>query len=1275
MSDSSFFHSATRVLKENLPMARKSLIIGMGGSGMKGILSARSQIEREMPSEARNYLRWIGIDTTDIGTSIEGKGESYRFPGNEQFLQEDRRMLYIGAPTPSELSLSYLKGLRENDPAYKWLPDPDIYRISTRSGQGANQTRALGRLAFFHNYEKIRAALVAEKERLEAMSNDPAYFRLMDVQEKSAVELLDLDVELKSGKTRYHFADYVPGNNDILDLELDEETRTLLCPHIPPEKIGPEIFPRDDKGHYFEINPERAGVKHLGFQLKHAPREGQISIFLTASVVGGTGNGMFLDMAAMIHDIFKDTWPAPKLYGIIVLPSAFKRVVYNQNARANAYAALKELDYFQSGNPFEATYPNGRQVRLQDRLFKDGMLYLLDVENLSGNILQDRDQVQELTGQFIHTFVSSTVGGAIEERMVNDSTRASIYFPEDGSEPARRASYNSFGISRVMYPVPILREIGFKLAALRIIKRFHEPVDERLLRETFGDLNRGLVRALRLNCALIFERMYPDYRLDWKAEFNGYRDRIQRSMGSGDRSGVVSILELMRRDYGRGEMEHHKDRLLRRMESRWRLELEKVRQVMEDAVSGITADPARGFLFTRALLDQVMDRLEHFQSLCYENRVGLNYYADSEIEEQLRSLDTGDFNAKRVEAVYTMIRLNHLQLIHESMLQATEEFLREFKSALYQLRNETLAPLEDRLQTLAHSLHDEIQKSHFELLQKKNPLFFYLINKPEIKGFINRHFGSRLSLDDLCNEVDFLSMDRGDDSIQIVQTYLMGRFGLEVLEKSQSEMEELIHQELGLEILEKSPDEVLEILYGQQEDDRQWKIDEATMNRIEVDRLRAGLFQVIQKRFAGFSFENLSIQEVLRAKKIRLKNLLTKLDTYSRPYTSANFSGLRSMEYFRAVTQFPLSVFEEGDVAPAAAKNDLPPRMDHYTKRSAASPNISVECFEVPNLVKPYEIISMGIVLGFPLFRVHGLDDCVNDYHDLMHRREHPLHLFNHPSFDAKYFPDPYRSRNYLNPKQLWNGLLEFGLLEKKGDVYEYAESIQDGLKHILAGESYTAGIRKLMEEVERGGGLEKISPDLFARCLAAPGILKKNKEGQIYFRKEYDTIIRDILDGDGTALRASQEKLSKEEYLQKHTQGVFFKDMAELVRFVFSSPKVKSFLLTDLKRIFSETRGSQISGASVQIPQAKVSGVRLHSFKDEFEFYDYFQTSGSLSWQDYLKNEIVRIVDDVLRTYRHPQDPTLPDRARMEAYLEERKESIPFVALWELKVKHGVIR
>ncbi len=252
-------------------------------------------------------------------------------------------------------------------------------------------------------------------------------------------------------------------------------------------------------------------------------RGGQISIFITCSIVGGTGNGMILDLAAMIKDIFKDYWPSPRVYGILVLPSAFKRVVYNRNARANAYAALKEFDYFLSGNTFRAQYPSGRTVEVPDRLFDDGMLYLLDVENMAGNSLQGRDQVQELTGQFISTFVASTVGGAIEERMVNDSTRAAIYLPQN-ERSKRKAAYNSFGISRVIYPVPQLKEIGYKITAVKMTEAFMKPVNGKLLLETIGDINRGLVRGLRLNCRLIFERMYPDYQADIDIEFRSYTD-------------------------------------------------------------------------------------------------------------------------------------------------------------------------------------------------------------------------------------------------------------------------------------------------------------------------------------------------------------------------------------------------------------------------------------------------------------------------------------------------------------------------------------------------------------------------------------------------------------------------------------------------------------------------------------------------------------------------------------------------------------------------------
>ena len=1274
---SSFHQSAQKVIQGDLPTVRKSIMIGLGGSGIKGINSAKKYIEKNMPAEARRYMRWIGVDTTDIGTSIEAEGGRYRFPGEKQFFQEDIRSLYIGAPTPSELSLEYLRNLKKTRPEYAWLPDPDVYPISTRAGQGANQTRPLGRLAFFHNYEKIRSALIAERDRLMALPNDPRYFKLMDVQEKSDITTTKRIIRLQAGTNRYHVDDEIPGHHELVALEMDEAARLLLCPNVEKKDVGPNIFPKDDKGRYFEISPERSSLKELAFTLSHSPREGAVSIFLTGSVVGGTGNGMFLDAAALVHDIFKDVWPAPKIYGIIVLPSAFKRVVYNRNARANAYAALKEIDYFMSGNSFRALYPGGHETVVPDRLFDDGMFYVLDVENLSGNILQDRDQVQELTGQFIYTFVASSVGGAIEERMVNDSSRTSVYVPEQSDEPRRRASYNSFGVSRVTYPAPMLRDLGYNLVSLKIINHFRRPAQPKLLDDTYGDLNRGLVRALRLNCLLIFERMYPDYQLDWEGEFNSYKLKIKKALAKKDSRELSSALELMHRDYGRGEMDKLRDRLLRRMEGRRRIELDKLQQILNTIVEKVTKDPARGFLFCRALLERVMDQLELYQGIYYEKRVALEYYSTQEVDQLISDLDGGEWKPKKADAVYYMIRINYLQLIYEAMLQAAEEFVREFKSLIYRIKNDILSPLEEKLKTLARDLEGEVQKGHFELLQKVNPLFFYLINKNEIQSFINRYFAQRLSVEDLCNDVDFLAIDRGDDTHQMVETYLIGKRGLEVLELNSNELSDLIAQELGAEILELPPAEVRERLYGEGQDEAELVLSEAAMTRIEIESLRRVLYKVIHSRFEGFNFENISLSKMLEERKIPVKRVLERLDTFSRPYTTADLRGLKSMEYLRTVTQFPLNVFEEGDAAPESAANDLPRRMDHYAKRQAAEPNISVETFQVPNLCKPYEIISVGIVLGFPLFRLDGLRESAADYHDVLNDRSHPMHLFNEAAFDARYFPDPFRDRNYLNPRHLWEGLKNFGLLKaSQAGGFEYDPSLHEDLRGMVARENYFATVSTIIKRVEAAGGVKKCPPDLYTKVVLALGMLKKSRTGAYMFRRDYDLVIRDILDGDGTADRAREQGMSKADYLDSGAlASPEFASMEELAAFLTEYPPCRSFLDHDIERVFHSTMGQVSAGADVVIPTGRVEATELPVFADEFEFYDYFEKHGSLEWQNLLKNRLVRETEKAVRKFRHPDDPSLLDRRKIQDYLSELGTRLPFIVAWEVQVNTGVIK
>jgi len=1276
MTKSDLHNSIQNVINDDKPTVRKSIIIGVGGSGMKGVLSAKNWIESNMPAEAHRYMRWVGIDTTDIETSIEGKGAMYRFP-SDQMKQEEKRMLYVSSPTPAELSLEFLREKFNNDKCFDWIPNPDVYDISTRAGQGANQTRALGRLAFFYNEENIRKALVKERDRLSELSDDPKYFQLMDVKEGHDKFNETITFVIERGVNRYYFGEKIPDDHIITNLKPDPPTKAILCPHIDGN-LQIDHFPKDERGYYFEVSGSSFEGKKFSFKLTHFKRRGQISIFITASVVGGTGNGMFLDLAAMVRDIFKDYWPKPRIYGIIVLPSAFKRVVYNRNAKANAYAALKEIDYFMSGNPFRAEYPSGRYVEIEDRLFDDGMLYLLDVENMAGNSLQGRDQVQELTGQFISTFVSSTVGGAIEERMVNDSTRVSVYLPEY-DKIQRRASYNSFGISRVLYPVPQMRDLGFKITAVKMIDSFLKPVNRKLLYETLGDINRGLVRSLRLNCRLIFERMYPDYSADIEIEMRSYEKKLKTAVEKNDRQKVLRLMENILRDYGKEEMEKIKRSFMTRMEKRYQLELQKLKLVLTEQIHGYLQDPKKGFNFAASVIDMILAKLDTYQKKYYDEKIKLSRYSTEEIENLIEAAEnSSELNLKAAEAVIEMASFNFAQLLYESMLSSSEVFVREFRALLFNLKNNEVNILQDKIAALREDLIHEVEDIKFQLLEKKNPLFFYLVNGSEIELFLKEYFYSRLSIEDLCNEIDFVKLDREDDTVQLLETYLISQEGLSVLEKSSDEIKTIIQERFGA-VLDKSMDEVREILYLDQEsaEGSGLNLSESSMLKIDIDTIKKKLFKIIYSRFEGFSFDNISVKQLLNRKKIPVKKLFEKLDTFSRPYIYLEPGGIKSMEYFRTITNFSLNTYEEGDEA-SFQKNDLPERMDHYRKRESAEPNISVETFEVPNLCKPYEMISIGILLGYPIFKINSLEEPAKDYHDIVSERSHPLHLFNNPANDARYYPDPFRMRNYLNPAKLWSGLQLLKVIVEVDGRFVYDETFHDVMKDLEARENYKKVVIDIDERIASSGGIEKVSLEILSEAVNGLGMLARNSTTEkLQFRREYSLVIRDILDGDGTGDRANSKNMSKDEYIERFIKAPQFTDMGGLILFLEDNYSVREFIRNSVKDVIDRTRGNINAGADVSLPKWKIDQIRLPEFKDKFEFFDYFEDRGSLEWQNVLKTALTERLDDFVSSskFRLESDPTLVDRKKVKEFLMSMDQKLPEIVLWEVKVRNKIIK
>lgn len=89
---------------------------------------------------------------------------------------------------------------------------------------------------------------------------------------------------------------------------------------------------RDDAAHREMLN--RYGIE---------VDAGALNVILVFSVAGGTGSGMFLDMAFLCREVLTD----PNITGYLLLPSIFADSINsNKKLFANGYAALKELEYY-----------------------------------------------------------------------------------------------------------------------------------------------------------------------------------------------------------------------------------------------------------------------------------------------------------------------------------------------------------------------------------------------------------------------------------------------------------------------------------------------------------------------------------------------------------------------------------------------------------------------------------------------------------------------------------------------------------------------------------------------------------------------------------------------------------------------------------------------------------------------------------------------------------------------------------------------------------------
>ncbi len=102
---------------------------------------------------------------------------------------------------------------------------------------------------------------------------------------------------------------------------------------------------------------------------------GDLQVFIVFSIAGGTGSGMFLDVAFLVKNIFEGQKISN--VGVIMMPGLFNPT--EDRIFANGYAALKELEYYSYEHDYQVQWPAEPKREIKGPPFN--YAYLIDRTN------------------------------------------------------------------------------------------------------------------------------------------------------------------------------------------------------------------------------------------------------------------------------------------------------------------------------------------------------------------------------------------------------------------------------------------------------------------------------------------------------------------------------------------------------------------------------------------------------------------------------------------------------------------------------------------------------------------------------------------------------------------------------------------------------------------------------------------------------------------------------------------------------------------------------
>lgn len=355
----------------------RTICIGLGGTGRDVLMRIRRLIvDRYGDLSELPIVSFVHIDTDKAATQVSGLRTGSTYHGVDLSFRDSEK---VGATMTSAEVTNFVQGLerRSNydrqgpyDHIARWFP-PQLLRNIKAVEEGAKGIRPVGRLAFFHNYQKIKTA-----------------------------------VETAERRTRGHEA-------------------TLL----------------------------RSGLRI----------EPGLNIFVVGSLCGGTGSGMFLDVAYSLRQAYGDA--GAQIVGYLVIsPQLYGNT---SNMSANTYAALKELNYYTTpGTKFEACYDMQNLVLVQESRPPFDYAYLVSNQTAGEYSILEQRKLCNVIAHKIALDFSGELAPVVKG--MRDNFLQHLIQWDDHPRPNIQR-YLTFGLAAIYFPRDIIVQIALTRISLKLV--------------------------------------------------------------------------------------------------------------------------------------------------------------------------------------------------------------------------------------------------------------------------------------------------------------------------------------------------------------------------------------------------------------------------------------------------------------------------------------------------------------------------------------------------------------------------------------------------------------------------------------------------------------------------------------------------------------------------------------------------------------------------------------------------------------------------------------